>query len=671
MRRAGTPLIWGSLQCLAVVIFDSIPLGSGRCETAAAEEESDSDTCIFYQQGLHVLRSDFDLFVPDLTAPGASILEYPAAGFAESAINDDKDKAPLRQDGSRDKGNASIFVVDATGSDVVAIVRGGNETVLVNFTKDGKAVVTPNGTSHGPAEDNNTVEIVNVTSNENDTLNVNVTGRGLNLTVDNAPSETAKNATAKITKNTTKVKVEHKIVGNHVVHSRTKTTNNTVNATAAPGASSNNKTEAEEATEATPKPKEEKPFAKENTTVHKHVLNITRRVNGTYNKTQNVTITETIESVTVASPFHIASVYMILFVPVAVGWAMYFNDALNPCCRLWLLPYTMCTMSIGQDLVNQSLTLVLRAPNAITAIQAFMMFMGALIWASSLNWAEVHGNHLLSITRWFGVGVLFSIYQLMNHWSYAVCSLSERTVITNLSPLIVLALETVMFRGSDFKPAVPCRGKIALTLMLVGAFLFSIQSPSFTRHGLAVAILLLLVTVPYRLAQRHLLTRLIPASFPLTALTCLDGFVLGVPSFSISTLRHIQEPIDYQAFLELPVVFMLLLSIGTFIGLHVCSLAMLRSGSATTYLVFSNIASLGTVALGIMFFGDQALGTALACVGLVTNVGSGVWYSAEAQSMDDMVLVGKDVKATKEKQATDTERSQILMALKGSPHIDN
>jgi len=294
--------------------------------------------------------------------------------------------------------------------------------------------------------------------------------------------------------------------------------------------------------------------------------------------------------------------------------------------HMWLLAFTMCTMSIGQDLVNQSLTLILMAPNAITAIQSITMCIVTLVWSLFANWSELRAMSVPGLSRWMPVAVLFSIYQLMNHLVYEMCSLSERTVIMNLSPVMVLGLEILVFPQA-LKPKVSFQGKMALALMVVGALLFSIQSADFSLDGVGIAIILLFVTVPYRLAQRHFLAE--GPEFPLAVLACMDGLVLGVSSLSISIGRNGHLWNDYASFTEVPILFMLVLSIITFVGLHICSLAMLRFGSATTYLVFSNIASLVTIALGIFFFGDRALGTSLACIGLATNVGSGVWYSAE------------------------------------------
>merc|ERR1719359_641363 len=100
-------------------------------------------------------------------------------------------------------------------------------------------------------------------------------------------------------------------------------------------------------------------------------------------------------------------------------------------------------------------------------------------WCLFYKWEELRcGSFIPKLTRWLGVAIFFAIYQLMNHVVYALCTLSERTVITNLAPLIVLALEYSMFSESDLlRPKVGFNAKIALALMVVGAVLFSIQSP--------------------------------------------------------------------------------------------------------------------------------------------------------------------------------------------------
>merc|ERR1712125_29812 len=65
-----------------------------------------------------------------------------------------------------------------------------------------------------------------------------------------------------------------------------------------------------------------------------------------------------------------------------------------------------------------------------------------------------------------------------------------------------------------------------------------------------------------------------------------------------------------------------------------------RTGSATIYLVFSNIASLFTIAFGIIFIGDSALdggSTVWTSIGLTASVASSVWYSVQDKANSDVL----------------------------------
>lgn len=552
------------------------------CNAAPSEQ----DVCVFHQSLIH-LRSDLRLRAFAGGSEDQSLAEASYDRDAGSAQPEIKHVIPVDD---LSASNSFVILRMSAPNDTTNITRNANETVVVSVKDD----------------DENTTDTANVDDNTTDITVEHkvVKGKGRNhVVIQKVDAKDAKSDTHK-----------------HTNHKHTKRTVHVVK---------HDNTSASKPPRTNDEKDPEKPFAKENVTVHKHVLNITRRVNATANKTQNVTITETIKTVDVASPFHITSIYMVLFVPVAVAWAMYFNEGQQAYHYAWLLPFTMCAMSIGQDLVNQSLTLILEAPNAISAIQGFSMSVATCIWIWFVDWSAVRAIPLSNLTNWWGVAVFFAVYQLVNHLVYATCSLSERTVITNLTPLVSLGLERLVM-PVGLKPSITFSSKLALGLMVIGAVLFSLQSPDFSIKGISIALLLLITMVPYRIAQRQFLAG--GPSIPLATLACIDGFVLGVPSVIISIVRNVHFWNVVETSTEIPVSIMLVLSIMTFVGLHISGLAMLRIGSATTYLVFSNIASLVTIFLGIVFFGDHALATTLACIGLFANVASGIWYSAEVQA---------------------------------------
>lgn len=359
------------------------------------------------------------------------------------------------------------------------------------------------------------------------------------------------------------------------------------------------------------------PFAKENVTVKKHRIIVKDMV--------NVTIKETVKVVEVASASSIVSIYFILFVPVLMAWATYYHSGMKDKHYMILIPVTLCFMSVGQDLVNQSLIMVMEAPYTVSCIHAYCTAVSLGLWLAFADPPDISKMPLCKLSYWLIVALLFTIYQLVNHVVYSTCSLSERTVFLNLCPLVSLLCEN-MTMPTSLRPSSSFGGKMALVLMLIGAILFSLQNPSFSLRGVAMASTLVLTNIPYRLAQRHFLGD--SKGFSIALLVFLDGIVFAFPSTAIAAARNNYFS-SLDSFLdELPVMIMLLLSILTFIGQHMCTLAMLRLGSATSYLVLQNIAGLMTIAMGIVFFGDRVLATPLACIGLSANVASGLWYSA-------------------------------------------
>lgn len=577
-------------------VHASPPSDHDACPMVRAGEEV-QDASSYLQKEANVQKK-----LPKLVALQGSKHVEPASKPSVSGENVEK---AAKQDSSQQAGTLQNKVVSVSGHHGSGHHGSGHH----------------GSERHGSGHNASKTDTIEITREAGEPVVLNVTDKAPDI--DNSDQHVLKD----ITRNTTNVSVEHKVVGSKgggkrkVVHTHAE--------------DSSDKTPAETDYDAKIKGRREKgkggkPFTDVNITVHRHFLNITRRVNSTRNETQNVTITETVKSLDVASPFYIASIYIVLFVPVLLGWLTYIHFGYRESHYMLVLPLTMCTMSIGQDLVNQSLTVLLEAPNIITAIQAGSMAIMTLV-ISLREWSTIRMIPVAKLTKWLGVAALFALYQVMNHWVYYSCSLSERTVFTNLSPLITLALERLVMPATQ-KPSISIGAKLALSLMVIGSVLFSIQNPDFTLDGIAVAGLLLLTTVPYRLAQRHLLAD--GPELHLAALACIDGLMLALSSALLSLFRNVHWNLLWNlevSALETSVVFMLALSVFTFAGLHISGLAMLRVGSATTFLVYSNIASLVTVALGIFFFGDNAVGTSLAWLGLAANVGSGIWYSSEVQ----------------------------------------
>lgn len=590
----------GHVGTVFIFLLLAIALAAGECSDQCvlpSQEAGATDASVLYQHNIRV-RSDIQLL--DKEAPSSDKGKHEASyaeqigdswqhmqSFIQGTTGSDFPGSPISDDGDLPMSELvsfdlpiSVIMSSRDAHDLVTVTRKEDKHVVMNVKNDVDNVTTP----------------------------------------------------ADVTSNISDVKVDRTVVkgdakshnGKHVMH--TDVTSRTKNETETEDSTKGAKEE--DQGNASGNATDEKPFAKENTTVQKKTVNITRQINATHSHTQSINVTETVHTVDLDSSFHIVSIYLVLFVPVIFAWAYYVHHGMQAQHYLWLLPLTMCTMSIGQDLVNQSLTMILEAPNAISAIQGFSMTIATGLWLVFADLSALRKVHFHEISSWAPVAACFAVYQIMNHLGYATCSLSERIVITNLSPLISLLFERVAM-PTNLKPDLSFGAKSALSLMAIGALLFGLQNPSFTPRGICVALLMLITTVPYRLGQRRFLAG--GPDVPLSTLACIDGFVLGVPSVIISAVRKIHLVSVMEASTEVPVMIMLSLSVATFVGLHICGLSMLRMGSATTYLVFSNVASLVTVALGIFFFGDKAFATALASIGLFANVASGIWYSAEVQ----------------------------------------
>jgi hypothetical protein len=372
------------------------------------------------------------------------------------------------------------------------------------------------------------------------------------------------------------------------------------------------------------------PFAKQQVTVKEHDV----AVNVSDNESLNVTIKETVKVVEVASATSIVSIYIVLFVPVITAWLIYVHLGMQPKHYVILVPLTLCVMSVGQDLVNQSLIMIIEAPYTVSCVHAYCMAFALGLWMVIIDPPNFQKMPVCKLSYWLIVAVLFAIYQLVNHVVYSTCTLSERIVFQNLCPLVSLLCEKLLM-PMTLKPLSSFSGKMALALMLVGAILFSLQNPTFSLRGVAMASTLVFTQIPYRLAQRSFLGD--GAEFPITLLVFLDGLVLSFPSTAIAAARMNYFRNMDRFLSELSVSIMLVLSIITFVGQHICTLAMLRLGSATNYLVLQSIAGLMTISMGIIFFGDRVLATPLACIGLSANLACGVWYAAvETMPMDDV-----------------------------------
>jgi len=359
------------------------------------------------------------------------------------------------------------------------------------------------------------------------------------------------------------------------------------------------------------------------------ITNVTEETHTVEKKSVKSKVTQTVVTINIASASDILSVFLIMFTPIILAWAIYYYRGKKREHYAVLGPLTLCAVSIGSDLVNQSLAVVMSSPSAIAAIQAGTLAVSAGVWFLGVDLRKLPSLDLQPLLLWLVVALFFAVYQLLSHQVSYYCSLSEGIVFLNLcAPCVLLAELSTMPEG--LQPRVSFNSKMALSLVVVGAILFSIQHPQFTPMGLLVAFALVVVSVPYRLLQRRLLGAV--SSMPVSLMAFVDGLMLMVPCVAIAFTQYEDFEADLVAWLSEPsIVLMLCLSMATFVGGHVFSLLMLSANSATSFMVTNNMASFVTAFLGACFFGENLTANPFVFVGLVVSLVSSLWYSFEAQ----------------------------------------
>lgn len=375
--------------------------------------------------------------------------------------------------------------------------------------------------------------------------------------------------------------------------------------------------------------------------------------------------------VEIATPEIIVSVYLLLFVPLAMAWAYFVHYGCKEKHYLIMVPFTLCAFTVGLDLVNQSLSTLTAAPMAMTAIQAGFMSAATMLWTVGCHVymliARLRGHEAppplvksrsgerspsrvpseltlypLSCTTqtkllfgWTPAALWFVAYQLINHEVSMYCSLSERTVFLNLCPLFALFIEPLVLPSRvENVLNQTFSSKMALITMAFGAVLFSLQYPDFTANGLRSAGLLVALVLPYRLLQRMLLADCQDA--PATLLCAFDGLLLTVPAACLTVLNERFFLEAWNVWLHNPSIMLMFgLSIFAFIGNHLSVLYLLKATSATSTLVFGNLSNFVVVFEGIVFFSDPVFEAPLVFTGIALSLLGGVWYAIEQSDPAD------------------------------------
>lgn len=341
--------------------------------------------------------------------------------------------------------------------------------------------------------------------------------------------------------------------------------------------------------------------------------------------------------VKIARPKDILTIFACIYLPLSSAWLYYYytgrHDEGDQRLFLLLLQTTVASLTLGTVLVNQSLSVLMKSPMILTAMQSLSMLIFG-IFITGLHFVnhtrpllEVLGRELLT---WLPAAAAFGVYQLADHLEANYCSLSERTVFGNLAPVVGLSLEVAMkpclkHRGSE-AAFTSLASKAALGLKVFGAAVFALQYPDFNTVGMEVSSLFVFTMVGYRLTQRFLLDRL--SESPVALLTMVDAIVSLIISGGLSFVEVEDMHETVHLWLNDPSIFiMLLLSFATFSLGHWTTLHLVKADTATATMVIGNISSGFSVIQGIFFFNDSDFQRPLAFVGLLLVICGGIWWT--------------------------------------------
>jgi len=342
---------------------------------------------------------------------------------------------------------------------------------------------------------------------------------------------------------------------------------------------------------------------------------------------QNTTTVE----VHIATPSQILCVFAFLYLPLSIVWAVFLYKGSPERWYLVLLPFTLCTMSVGMQMVNQSLAALMDAPASIIFIQAACLCFVAGIWSlgSELRRPSLGRQLSFAMVLWASAAVMYALHEWLGRLVAHRASVCERSLFVQLCPVLSHLVEEVgVPRGKNGGRSL-IGARLALAAFVSGAVLFSLQMPDMTFEGIAWVCILAAQAAPFRLLQRWLLLKW--QDLPIPVLACYDAAVLLASAAGVSASsqqEHTWESWQYWVSND-SIMCMLVLSVVTFSGHHICELALLRMTTASATLVFGNLSSVVLVAVAMVFFGEHAWSSHCAVIGMLVTLAGSLWYVTE------------------------------------------
>merc|ERR1740121_1581586 len=216
-------------------------------------------------------------------------------------------------------------------------------------------------------------------------------------------------------------------------------------------------------------------------------------------------------------------------------------------------------MSVGMHVLNKALVDYLQSPAIITAFQ--MILTVVVVGAQSAG--DLARSPRTQLLKWLVVPVLFAGMLISAFYAYAKISLTLLTLVRNLTPLLMLPLESVLM-APEKRPTVTGPVVLGILTMLVGALVYSGGNmASISMVGVAFAVLNMVLAVTDRLIQRRLLTTECK-ELSSTLCTLLNNFFGMMPTLLLAwatdQFAEAAAPESRARWAEAQVVVLLLLS---------------------------------------------------------------------------------------------------------------
>jgi len=340
---------------------------------------------------------------------------------------------------------------------------------------------------------------------------------------------------------------------------------------------------------------------------------------------------------------------VVMYGGIALLWGVNIKSGSPESFRIALLIISWASCSVGMHVLNKALVDYLAAP---ALISGFQMALTVGVCAGTSG-RDVMNAPRSQIMRWLIVPIFFAGMLISAFYAYARISLTLLTLVRNLTPLLMLPLETI-FMAPDKRPAVSVNVVVGILIMLAGAIVYSGGNlASISMIGVGFACLNMVLAVTDRLLQRRLLTTECK-DLSSGVCTILNNFGGMLPTLLLAAttgqFAEAAAPQQAARWTQPYVLVLLVLSglVGT--GISLLGIECQRAISATSFSVMQNVSKVAVVSAGVVFFSDP-IGSRTSMVGLLLSLGGSFLYglaqqraTADAKAKMELGTMGTDKK---------------------------